>query len=134
MISFKEPQFIGTSLVIISTEEYRELLALIENLESFFAVETAKEEETEFIDVFFKKVEEYRKKRYQNCRKHPIDSEDLEEIITTPIPYGKYKGEMIANLPFNYLEWLSNNSFFNGKIGKLLAITFEIKKIDKSLL
>lgn len=62
MISFKEPQFIGTSLVIISTEEYRELLALIENLESFFAVETAKEEETEFIDVFFKKVEEYRKK------------------------------------------------------------------------
>lgn len=51
----------------------------------------------------------------------------LKEIITTPMPYGKYKGVMIADLPSHYLEWFSTQGFPKGKLGMLLATTFEIK-------
>ena len=86
MISFKEPQFItGTSLIIISTEEYRELLALTEELEDFLAVEKDKDEEIESIDLF-ERLKEYRKKKYKNSQKYSVDSDDLKEIITTPMP------------------------------------------------
>lgn len=51
----------------------------------------------------------------------------LKEIITTPMPYGKYKGVMIAYLPSHYLEWFSTQGFPKGKLGMLLATTFEIK-------
>ena len=51
----------------------------------------------------------------------------LKEIITTPMPYGKYKGTMIADLPVYYLEWFSTQGFPKGKLGMLLATVFEIK-------
>jgi hypothetical protein len=53
--------------------------------------------------------------------------EILKEIITTPMPYGKYKGTIIADLPIYYLEWLSTQGFPKGKLGMLLVTAFEIK-------
>ncbi|MDO4880692.1 MAG: DUF3820 family protein [Capnocytophaga sp.] len=53
--------------------------------------------------------------------------EILKEILTTPMPYGKYKGTIIADLPIYYLEWFSAKGFPKGKLGMLLATTFEIK-------
>ena len=52
-----------------------------------------------------------------------MNHEILREIITTPMPYGKYKGTMIADLPLYYLEWFASQGFPKGK----LATTFEIK-------
>lgn len=43
------------------------------------------------------------------------------------MPYGKYKGVMISDLPIYYLEWFSAQGFSNGKLGMLLATVFEIK-------
>ena len=48
--------------------------------------------------------------------------EILQQIITTPMPYGKYKGVMIY-----YLDWFSAQGFPKGKLGMLLATVFEIK-------
>ena len=56
-----------------------------------------------------------------------MNNEILKEIITTPMPYGKYKGTMIADLPVYYLEWFSTQGFPKGKLGMLLATVFEIK-------
>ena len=56
-----------------------------------------------------------------------MNPEILKEIITTPMPYGKYKGVMIADLPSHYLERFSTQGFPKGKLGMLLATTFEIK-------
>ena len=56
-----------------------------------------------------------------------MNNELLKEIITTPMPYGKYKGTMIADLPVQYLEWFSTQGFPKGKLGMLLATVFEIK-------
>ena len=56
-----------------------------------------------------------------------MNNEILKEIITTPMPYGKYKGTIIADLPVYYLEWFSSQGFPRGKLGMLLSTVFEIK-------
>ena len=56
-----------------------------------------------------------------------MSAEILREIITTPMPYGKYKGTIIADLPIYYLEWFSTQGFPKGKLGMLLSTVFEIK-------
>lgn len=56
-----------------------------------------------------------------------MSAEILREIITTPMPYGKYKGTIIADLPVYYLEWFSSQGFPKGKLGMLLSTVFEIK-------
>lgn len=56
-----------------------------------------------------------------------MNNEILKEIITTPMPYGKYKGTIIADLPVYYLEWFSTQGFPKGKLGILLSTVFEIK-------
>jgi hypothetical protein len=56
-----------------------------------------------------------------------MSPEILQQIIITPMPYGKYKGVIISDLPVYYLEWFSAQGFPNGKLGMLLATVFEIK-------
>lgn len=56
-----------------------------------------------------------------------MNNEILKEIIITPMPYGKYKGTIIADLPVYYLEWFSTQGFPKGKLGMLLSTVFEIK-------
>jgi uncharacterized protein (DUF3820 family) len=51
----------------------------------------------------------------------------LIELVQTPMPYGKYKGTLISDLPVHYLEWMHSKGMPPGKIGMLLATAFEIK-------
>jgi uncharacterized protein (DUF3820 family) len=55
------------------------------------------------------------------------DSKILIEIVQTKMPYGKYKGNLISDLPVYYLEWLHNKGFPAGKLGMLLGTVYEIK-------
>jgi hypothetical protein len=43
------------------------------------------------------------------------------------MPFGKYKGTLICDLPVSYLEWMRNKGFPPGKLGMLLSTTYEIK-------
>ena len=52
--------------------------------------------------------------------------EDLERLVTQTMPYGKYKGRLIADLPGNYLNWFARVGFPRGDIGQLLALMQEI--------
>jgi hypothetical protein len=52
--------------------------------------------------------------------------EDLERLLTVEMPYGKYKGRAIADLPGNYLNWFAREGFPNGEVGRLLALMHEI--------
>ena len=49
------------------------------------------------------------------------------QIVTTPMPFGKYKGTLLCNLPVSYLEWFQRKGFPKGKPGILLATVYEIK-------
>lgn len=51
-----------------------------------------------------------------------MQPEDLQRLLTTSMPYGKYKGQMIANLPGQYLNWFARQGFPKGEIGRLLAL------------
>ena len=52
--------------------------------------------------------------------------EDLQRLVTLEMPYGKYKGRVIADLPGNYLAWFARQGFPPGEIGRFLALMHEI--------
>ena len=52
--------------------------------------------------------------------------DDLQRLLTTAMPYGKHKGQMIADLPGQYLNWFAREGFPKGEIGRLLALMQEI--------
>lgn len=52
--------------------------------------------------------------------------EDLQLLVTRTMPYGKYKGRLIADLPGHYLNWFAREGFPKGEIGQLLALMQEI--------
>jgi len=58
----------------------------------------------------------------------PLSSspESLARLVTFSMPFGKYKGRVIADLPGNYLNWFAREGFPPGELGKLLALMHEI--------
>ena len=50
----------------------------------------------------------------------------LEKLLTQRMPFGKYQGHLIADLPGNYLNWFARQGFPPGEIGKLLALMHEL--------
>jgi uncharacterized protein (DUF3820 family) len=52
--------------------------------------------------------------------------EDLVKLVSTPMPFGKYKGRLIADLPGNYLNWFAREGFPKGEIGQLLQLMHEM--------
>lgn len=52
--------------------------------------------------------------------------EDLETLVTMVMPFGKYQGRVLADLPGNYLNWFARTGFPKGEIGRLLALMQEI--------
>ncbi|MFM2225192.1 MAG: hypothetical protein RJA07_1394 [Bacteroidota bacterium] len=58
----------------------------------------------------------------------PLPNTDLLlKIVKMPMPFGKYKGRLICDLPINYLEWFQRKGFPQGEIGALLQTILEIK-------
>jgi uncharacterized protein len=55
------------------------------------------------------------------------DPNILKNLVLTPMPFGKYKGTIISDLPISYLEWFQREGFPAGKLGMMLATTYEIK-------
>lgn len=52
--------------------------------------------------------------------------EDLQSLLTVEMPYGKYKGRVVADLPGNYLAWFAREGFPRGQLGELLALMYEL--------
>ena len=55
-----------------------------------------------------------------------MNHEDLQRLVTLAMPYGKYKGRVIADLPGQYLNWFARKGFPPGEIGRLLALMQEL--------
>lgn len=55
------------------------------------------------------------------------DSNLLVQLVTMKMPFGKYKGSVLCDLPVAYLEWFQRKGFPKGKLGILLATIYEIK-------
>lgn len=55
-----------------------------------------------------------------------MNPEDLPKLVLMTMPYGKYQGRPLADLPGNYLNWFARKGFPDGEIGRLLRLMQEI--------
>lgn len=55
-----------------------------------------------------------------------MNPEDLLLLVTRRMPFGKYEGRLIADLPGHYLNWFARTGFPKGEIGRLLMLMQEI--------
>jgi uncharacterized protein len=51
----------------------------------------------------------------------------LIKLAHTKMPYGKYKGRFMIDLPEHYIVWYRNKGFPKGQIGEMLATVYELK-------
>ncbi len=56
-----------------------------------------------------------------------LDPQILIELVRTQMPYGKYKGRILCDLPEPYLVWLHQKGLPPGRLGVLLSVLYEIK-------
>lgn len=55
------------------------------------------------------------------------DKQQLIDILEVKMPFGKYKGRVIIDLPEFYLVWFRQKGFPKGKLGELMGLAYEIK-------
>ncbi len=55
------------------------------------------------------------------------DPDLLLKLARYKMPFGKYKDCLLIDLPEPYVVWFFNKGFPDGELGKLMAITHEIK-------
>ena len=63
-----------------------------------------------------------------------MSPEDLLKLVSMPMPFGKHKGVMIADLPGNYLNWFAREGFPKGEVGRLLQLAQPIIQDTQDLL
>ncbi len=56
-----------------------------------------------------------------------MQEDDLVDAINQTMPFGKYKGRKLIDLPEPYLVWFHAKGFPKGKLGEQLELMYEIK-------
>ncbi|MFB9886760.1 DUF3820 family protein [Balneatrix alpica] len=56
-----------------------------------------------------------------------LNQDNLLRLARTPMPYGRFKGRMLINLPEEYLLWFAKQGFPAGQLGELLALCLALK-------
>ena len=52
---------------------------------------------------------------------------ELEKLANTKMPYGKFKGKHLIDLPEHYIVWYNNKGFPKGKLGDQLRLVYELQ-------
>ena len=55
------------------------------------------------------------------------DPQFLVDTANMKMPYGKYKGTFLIDLPEHYVVWYQQKGFPKGKLGKMLGLVYELK-------
>jgi uncharacterized protein len=56
-----------------------------------------------------------------------FEKDDLVKIAQVSMPFGKYQGQLLIDLPEAYLLWFVDRGFPKGRLGDLMQLTLEIK-------
>ena len=56
-----------------------------------------------------------------------MDPKMLTELVTMKMPFGKYEGKYLIDLPEYYVVWYSNKGFPKGELGQQLQLIYELK-------
>ncbi len=53
--------------------------------------------------------------------------DELMTIVNQEMPFGRFKGRKLIDLPEPYVVWFKQQGFPHGKLGERLAVMYEIK-------
>ena len=56
-----------------------------------------------------------------------FNHKELIELAAMRMPFGKYEGTRLIDLPEPYVVWFNQQGFPAGKLGQMLGIVYEIK-------
>ena len=51
----------------------------------------------------------------------------LLKLAKTRMPFGKYEGRLLIDLPKPYVIWFAKKGFPEGELGRILNILYEVK-------
>jgi len=54
-------------------------------------------------------------------------TQDLVKLAKWEMPFGKYAGRLLVDLPEEYLFWFQKNEFPKGELGELMKLCLELK-------
>ena len=55
------------------------------------------------------------------------DTDELLFLASVRMPFGKYQGLLLIDLPEHYVVWFAQKGFPEGKLGRMLQAVYEIK-------
>lgn len=55
------------------------------------------------------------------------DHRQLLDLAAMRMPFGKYAGRRLIDLPEHYVVWFARQGFPDGKLGEMLQTVYEIK-------
>lgn len=55
------------------------------------------------------------------------DAAVMQKLLTMKMPFGKYAGRLLIDLPEHYVLWFARKGFPRGELGLMLGIVYEIK-------
>lgn len=55
------------------------------------------------------------------------EREFLIKMVQFKMPFGRYEGRFVTDLPVHYLEWFERQGFPSGRLGQYLATMYEVK-------
>jgi len=56
-----------------------------------------------------------------------LNAQNLLDAVNQTMPFGKYQGRKLIELPEPYLVWFHGQGFPNSKLGRQLALMYEVK-------
>jgi hypothetical protein len=58
----------------------------------------------------------------------PVSNQEyIIKLAHTKMPFGKYKGRDLINLPEHYIVWYNNKGFPKGQLGEMLKLVYELQ-------
>jgi uncharacterized protein (DUF3820 family) len=63
----------------------------------------------------------------QPCSGGSWDPNELLVLAAMRMPFGKYQGRLLIDLPEPYVIWFANKGFPEGELGRMLRTVYEIK-------
>ena len=56
-----------------------------------------------------------------------FDHNQLLDLVKARMPFGKYEGRLIIDVPEDYLVWFASKGFPEGKVGRMMQAVYEFK-------